>query len=92
MIQCVALDDAVQGWPVTHVKMDIEGAESDALAGMERLLISARPRLAISVYHRPEHLWTLLLQIADLDLNYRFHYRCYGEQGFETVLYAIPAE
>jgi FkbM family methyltransferase len=90
-IQCVALDDAVQGWPLTHVKMDIEGAESDALAGMRRLLTSARPRLAISAYHRPEHLWTLLLELAALDLGYRFHVRCYGEQCFDTVLYAIPA-
>lgn len=91
-IQCVALDDALQGWPVTHVKMDIEGAEPDALAGMKRLLTSSRPCLAICVYHRPKHLWTILLQIADLDLDYRFHLRCYGEQGFETVLYAIPTE
>jgi FkbM family methyltransferase len=92
IIQCAALDDVVQGWPITHVKMDIEGAEPNALEGMRRLLISTRPRLAISVYHRPEHLWTILLQLADLNLDYRFHLRCYGEQCFDTVLYAIPTD
>ena len=91
-IQCVALDDVVQGWPITHVKMDIEGAEPNALEGMRRLLISTRPRLAISVYHRPDHLWTILLQLAALNLEYRFHLRCYGEQCFDTVLYAIPTD
>jgi FkbM family methyltransferase len=89
-IQCVALDDALNGWPVTHIKLDIEGAEPDALAGMERLLKAARPRLAVCAYHRPEHLWTLLLQVDSLDLDYRFSLRCHGEQCFDTVLYAIP--
>jgi FkbM family methyltransferase len=92
VVQCVALDDALHGWTPTHVKLDLEGSEPDALGGMERLLHAARPRLAISAYHRPDHLWTLLLQLAALDLGYRFHLRCYGEQCFDTVLYAIPEQ
>jgi len=90
VIQCVALDDTLHGWTPTHIKLDLEGAEPDALGGMERLLEAGRPRLAVSAYHRPDHLWTLLLQLAALDLGYRFHVRCYGEQCFDTVLYAIP--
>ena len=89
-IQCVALDDVLHGWGPTHVKLDLEGAEPDALIGMERLLATGRPCLVVSAYHRPDHLWTLLLQLAALDLGYRFHVRCYGEQCFDTVLYAIP--
>ena len=80
----------LHGWAPTHVKLDIEGAESDALDGMTGLLTAVRPRLAVCAYHRPDHLWTLLLQLAALDLGYRFHMRCYGAQCFETVLYAIP--
>src|SRR5262249_42572986 len=66
VVQCAALDDVLHGWRPTHVKLDLEGAEPAAIRGMKRLLRADRPRLAISVYHRPDHLWTLLLQLAAL--------------------------
>ena len=89
-VQCVALDDVLHGESPTHVKLDLEGWEPDALTGMEGLLVSARPRLAVSVYHAPDHLWTILLQLASLELGYRFYLRCHARQCFDTVLYAIP--
>ena len=89
-VQCVALDDMLHGNVPTHVKLDIEGFEPDALAGMESLLASARPRLAVCVYHSPDHLWTILLQLASLELGYRFYLRCHAKHCFETILYAIP--
>ena len=89
-VQCVALDDVLHGESPTHVKLDIEGFEPDALAGMENLLSFARPRLAVSVYHAPDHLWTILLQLASLELGYSFFMRCHARQCFDTVLYAIP--
>jgi FkbM family methyltransferase len=90
IVQCVSLDDALHGSSASHIKLDLEGAEPDALAGMERVLAAQRPRLAISAYHRADHLWTLLLQVAALELDYQFYLRCYGEQCFDTVVYAIP--
>ncbi len=41
---------------VDFIKMDIEGAEQPALAGAQRVIARYRPRLAISVYHRPDDL------------------------------------
>jgi FkbM family methyltransferase len=90
VVQCVALDDVLHRCSPTHVKLDLEGFEMDALAGMRGLLRSTRPRLAVSLYHVPDHLWTILLQLASLDLGYRFHIRCHAWQCFETILYAIP--
>jgi FkbM family methyltransferase len=89
-IQCVALDDAVAGFRPTFVKMDIEGAEPDALEGARRIIASDRPALAIALYHQPSHLWEIPRQIASWDLGYRLQIRGHGQGSYDTVLYAIP--
>jgi FkbM family methyltransferase len=89
-VQCVSLDELAVSWHPTHVKMDIEGAEASAIAGMRQIIQNDRPALAISAYHRPHDLWSLLLLIQEMDLGYRFWLRAYGHQTFDTVLYCIP--
>ena len=39
---------------VDYIKMDIEGAEKQALAGARETLAKYHPRLSLSAYHRPE--------------------------------------
>lgn len=51
--------------PVDCLKMDVEGAESAALAGCKKVLKKSRPDLAIAAYHRPEDLVVLYAQIVD---------------------------
>ncbi len=89
MIPCVALDDALPGFRPNLIKMDIEGAELDALQGAESLIHQHRPGLAICVYHRPGHLWEIPQQIARWRLGYRFYLRAYALNGFEVVSYAV---
>ncbi len=90
MVQTVALDQALHGFAPSYIKMDIEGAEPQALQGGRALIAAHRPRLAISVYHRPRHLWELMLQVDQMGLAYRFHLRSHAFNSFETVLYALP--
>ena len=75
-----------------YVKYDVEGAEWEALAGAEALIRSARPTLAVSVYHRPDDLWLLPLRLRDLDPGYRLHLRTQGEDGMDVICYAVPEE
>jgi len=91
VIQCIALDDAIPTFAPTLIKMDIEGAEYDALLGAGRLIEEHKPELALSVYHRPEHLWQLPLLAHRLSKGkYHFYLRSHAYNGFELVLYAIP--
>jgi FkbM family methyltransferase len=92
IIQVVALDDVLYGFRPNLIKMDIEGAEIEALLGAKRQIIENKPGLAISVYHHPRHLWQIPLMVKTWNLDYRFYLRMHGHNGFETVMYAIPGE
>jgi FkbM family methyltransferase len=91
IIQCVALDDAIPTLAPTLIKMDIEGAEYDALLGARQIITANTPGLAISLYHRPEHLWQLPLLVESIAPGkYDFHTRSHAMNDFELVLYALP--
>ena len=90
LIPCVALDDALPGFRPNLIKMDIEGAEPDALRGAEGLIRQHRPGLTICVYHRPGQLWEIPQQIARWRLDYRFYLRAHAHDDFDVVLYALP--
>ena len=90
-VQAVKVDDIVGVNRINYIKMDIEGAEMDALLGASSVLLRDLPHLAISVYHKPEDLWTLGTFINSLcEGKYTFFLRNYGHQTFDTLLYAIP--
>lgn len=90
IIQCVAIDEILGGFRPTYIKMDIEGAEFDALLGAKKTIRANRPALAVCLYHRPEHLWQIPLLLNSWDLGYLFYLRVYKYLGQELVMYAIP--
>lgn len=82
---------AARGIPhIDFIKMDIEGAESPALRGAVETLRRWRPKLAISMYHRPTDIFSLPLFIDSLDLDYAYYLDHYTIHAEETVLYATP--
>lgn len=81
-----ALDEWLDAAP-SFVKMDIEGGEIDALRGAEQLIRSSKPKLAICVYHEPDHIWRIPQMVFGLNPDYRFSLRHYTEGQFETVAY-----
>jgi FkbM family methyltransferase len=73
---------------VDFVKLDIEGAELNALEGAADTLRRFRPRLAIAAYHRNDDLTRIPELLRRLGLGYRFHLDHYTTHHGETVLYA----
>jgi FkbM family methyltransferase len=91
-IQVVALDDFIPGeFHPNFIKMDIEGAELNALTGMKNIILRSNPHLAISVYHKPNHLWAIGEYMSKtFPERYNYYLRMYGHQTFDTILYAVP--
>ena len=89
-IECRRLDDIE--WPLTptYIKMDIESAEPEALAGASELLRHHQPVLAVCTYHRSEHLWQIPNLIRSIAPEYHVFLRRYAEECWEEVCYAIP--
>ena len=86
-IETVALDDVLAGKRITYIKMDIEGAEYEALLGARKLIMENRPRMAISVYHKFEDFVTLANLVLEMHPDYRIAFRHYGFDELETVMY-----
>ena len=86
-IETRALDDVLAGKRVTFIKMDIEGAEYEALIGARKLITENRPRMAISVYHKYEDFVTLAALVLEMHPDYRIAFRHYGFDDLETVMY-----
>ena len=89
-VTAVALDDVLPNTRPTDLKLDIEGAELEALQGARELISRSHPRLAVCVYHRPEHLWEIPLLLRDMCPWCDFYLRSHGHYGFDTVMYAVP--
>ncbi len=90
-IAVVALDDVLPDFRPTLVKLDVEGAEADALAGARSVIRDCRPALAVCVYHRPSDLWEIPEAIDAWGLGYRLYLRGHGYASFDFVLYALPS-
>lgn len=88
-IKVKALDDLVIEDQPTFIKMDIEGAEIEALRGCKKIIQRYKPKLAICIYHKPEDLFTIPLLIKEMRDDYKLLIRQYGNSRFETVCYAI---
>lgn len=89
VIKAVALDSCLKDKSVTFIKMDIEGAELEALKGVSEIIALQKPKLAISIYHKAEDIWTIPQLILEICPEYRFYLRHYSFGSYDTVLYAV---
>ena len=77
---------------ITFIKMDIEGAEYEALKGAEKIIKKYKPRLAISIYHNPDDYWRIYDLIHSFFADYKFAVRHHQNNHLDTVLYAWVEE
>lgn len=76
---------------ITFIKMDVEGAELNALKGAKETILRNKPKLAISIYHSNEDMVQLAEYIHELVPEYKFYigqHMLFPSCG-ETVLYAV---
>jgi FkbM family methyltransferase len=89
-VPCIPLDELFAEKPVTLIKMDIEGAEYDALLGARTIIKRDHPILAICVYHTQSDIWRIPLLIRSFNPSYGLFLRSYDGDGLQTVVYAVP--
>lgn len=84
-----SIDKVVKDEKVTLIKLDVEGAELKALQGARNTILRDRPRLAVSIYHKPEDIFEIPSYILSLHKDYKLYMRHYQFSEHETILYAI---
>ncbi len=91
-VNVVMIDKCPECAEMTFLKMDIEGAELNALKGAEKTIRKNRPTLAICIYHSDQDMIDIPEWILSLGLNYKLYVRHYSCSFCpdETVLYAVP--
>lgn len=82
-----SLDQYLEGRPVTFIKSDIEGMEMEMLAGARESIKKYKPRMALSIYHRPEDLFQIAEYVHELVPDYNMAIRHHSPSVTETVLY-----
>ena len=92
-IEVVSLDDFFSDEkekPLpSFIKMDVEGAEKEALYGSKRIIMSSKPKLAICAYHKIEDIYELPKTIKEIRSDYHYVLRQHSEGCFDMVLYAV---
>jgi FkbM family methyltransferase len=89
-VEVVTLDDVLEYVAPTYVKLDIEGSEPATIEGGSKTIARHRPKMAVCLYHAPDHLWSIPLRLNELLPDSRFTLRTYVADGWECVCYCIP--
>ncbi len=92
-IETITLDQFVEEnnvQKIDFIKMDIEGAEQNALIGCRNVIEKYNPKLAISIYHLADDMVRIPEIINEMRTEYRFYLRHYTYFFGDTVLYAEP--
>lgn len=79
-----SMDLVIQGQ--LYIKMDIEGAELDAIKGAKEIISKYRPYLAVCLYHRKNDIIEIPYYLKNTLANYSFYLR----GGYHTIIWAIP--
>jgi FkbM family methyltransferase len=74
---------------ISFIKLDVEGAEMAALQGGRESIHRFKPKLAISLYHKPNDLFEIILHIKREFPFYTCYVDHYTIHTEETVLYCL---
>jgi FkbM family methyltransferase len=91
-VEVLSLPDVVGGYKPSLIKLDIEGAELETLQGGVELLQRSRSTLAVCVYHRQDHFWSIPLFVLTHLPDFTISLRRHREYLDDFVMYAVPPE
>ena len=74
-IETTTVDELFNDKMFSYIKMDVEGAEKEAIEGAIKTLKDQKPKLNIALYHRSADIFEIPLQISKINPNYKFHIR-----------------
>lgn len=89
-VEVVTLDEDIKE-PITVIKMDIEGAEKDAILGASEHIRTEKPKLLVSTYHLPNDIFEIPYLINSIRADYKFYMRFNGRGLWpcDYVLFAV---
>lgn len=82
-----ALDDYLDGRPVSFIKADVEGWEVKLLKGAEQTIKRCKPKMALCAYHYPSDLYEIVEMVHTMVPEYRFQLRQHAPLFGDFVLY-----
>ena len=88
IVDTVRLDDL--DLAPTFVKMHLEGGELAAIAGAAETFRTARPKLAVTVYHSRDGLWRIPRLLMRMLQGYSFYFRLHAWCATGAVVYGVP--
>jgi FkbM family methyltransferase len=75
---------------IDFIKLDVEGAEFETLKGARESINHFKPKLAISLYHKPNDIFELVRHVRSEHPFYKLYLGHYTVHLEETVLYCAP--
>ncbi len=65
-INAKTIDSLLDGVPVDLIKLDVEGNEEKALNGAAKTILRFEPSLAVSLYHKTDDLYSLIIKVHEM--------------------------
>lgn len=75
IVKAVKMDNLLRDEPVTYIKMDVEGAEKQALLGLKEHILRDKPKMFIAAYHYDNDFFALPELIWKLRPDYKIYLR-----------------
>lgn len=91
-VESVSIDDFVINNNfnrMDYIKMDIEGAEMDALKGSIQVIEKFRPTMAICVYHKLTDFYEVPRLLKGIHEDYKIYFGHSTVHGDESVIFAV---
>jgi FkbM family methyltransferase len=75
-VECISLDDYCAARKLTLtprdlIKIDAEGSDFDVLLGAERVIRAGKPQIAVTTYHKPQHVFEMVDWLRKIEPSYR---------------------